>query len=285
MLRHGTTTVEAKSGYGLSLEAELLSLSALASFRDRHPLEIVPTFLGAHDIPDEYRSNRAGYVSLVINEMIPRVAAGGLARFCDVFCEEGVFSPDETRRILEAARASGMKSKLHADEFKSSGAAELAVRLGAVSADHLMAVSDHGVAALASSSTVATLLPGTSYTLGAKVFAPARKLIDAGAVVALATDCNPGSNYCESMAMTISLACVHLRLTPAEALSAATVNGAAAVDLSGARGQIDVGRIADVIVWDAADYREIPYHYGVNLVRQVIKAGKVAADNTQTRPI
>jgi imidazolonepropionase len=206
--------------------------------------------------------------------MIPEVAIKSLAKFCDVFCEKGVYSVEESRKILDVARKHGLGLKLHADELESTGGAQLAVELEAISADHLIAVSDAGVKALSASRTVAALLPGTSYSLGRETYAPGRKLIDAGAIVALATDCNPGSNYSESMPMMISLATLKYKLTAAEAWSAATVNGAAALGLAGERGQIEEGRVADVVVWDAKDYREIPYHYGVSLVRHVVKDGK-----------
>ncbi len=281
MLSLGTTTVEAKSGYGLSTRSELMSLETIRYWNERHPIEIIPTFLGAHEVPDEFRSNREEYIKILIEEMIPEVAKQNLARFCDVFCEEGVFTVEETGRILEAAGKYGLRFKLHADELKSSGGAELAVKLGAVSADHLIAVSKPGIKALSSSNTVATLLPGTSYSLGLGKYAPARDLISKGGIVALATDCNPGSNYSESMAMMVSLGCLHYRMSPAEALSAATVNGAVALGLAGERGQLEEGRHADFVVWDAKDYREIPYHYGVNLVTNVVKSGKLVVSDKE----
>lgn len=281
MMAHGTTTVEAKSGYGLSTGSELMSLEIIKYLNERHPLEIIPTFLGAHEVPDEHRSNRSEYIKILINEMLPQVSEKNLANFCDIFCEKGVFSVDESREILKAAAKYGLGLKLHADELDSSGGAELACELGAISADHLVSVSPEGISALARSNTVATLLPGTTYSLGLKNFAPARELIERGAIVALATDCNPGSNYCESMPMIISLACVSFRLTPAEAICAATVNAAAALGLAGKRGQIRIGGTADLVVWDAKDYREIPYHYGVNLVREVIKSGKVVVERNK----
>lgn len=275
MLGCGTTTVEAKSGYGLSTKSELLSLEIIEYWNKRHPIELIPTFLGAHEVPDEYRSRRAEYVSLVVEEMLPQVAERKLAKFCDVFCDKGVFSLEESRLILEKARKCGLGLKIHADELVATGGAQLAVELGAISADHLIAVSPEGIKALSASRTVAALLPGTSYSLGMEKYAPARKLIDRGGIVALATDCNPGSNYCESMPMVISLACLKFRMSPAEAFSAATVNGAVALGLGADRGQLVEGRLADAVVWDAQDYREIPYHYGVNLVVNVIKAGKL----------
>ncbi|MFQ5606731.1 MAG: imidazolonepropionase [Candidatus Zixiibacteriota bacterium] len=275
MLRNGATTVEAKSGYGLSTESELLSLETVDYWNNRHPIEIIPTFLGAHEIPDEYRQNRDEYIRLLTNEMLPQVSERKLAQFCDVFCEKGVFSIEESRHILNTARKCGLGLKLHADELVSTGGAQLSVELGAISADHLVAVSAEGIKALSASRTVATLLPGTSYSLGMERYAPARRLIDRGGIVALATDCNPGSNYCESVPMIISLACLKYRMSPAEAISAATVNGAVALGMGDKRGQLVDGRQADVVIWDAQDYREIPYHYGVNLVSHVVKAGKL----------
>lgn len=279
MLAHGTTTIEAKSGYGLSAQSEMLSLETIKHWNERHPIDIEATFLGAHEVPDEYRSKREEYIKILINEMIPEVAQRSLAGFCDVFCEKGVFTVAESQEILEAAAKYGLGLKLHADELESTGGAQLAVQLKATSADHLIAVSEAGIKALASSRTVATLLPGTSYSLGLEKYAPARQLIDKGAIVALATDCNPGSNYTESIPMIISLACLKYRMTAAEALTATTVNGAAALGLSGKRGQLDEGLPADIIVWDAHDYREIPYHYGVNLVKRVIKSGKLVVSH------
>ena len=213
-LRHGTTTIEVKSGYGLSTDAELTALEIAGEIDDRG--DVVRTFLGAHEVPDEWRHDRAGYVRLVCDEMLPKVAARGLAKFCDVFCEKHVFTCDETRAICNVAKMLGLGIKLHADELAGTGGAELAVELGAVSADHLMAVSDAGVRALASSETVAVLLPGTSFFLGMKRFAPARKMIDAGCAVALATDCNPGSSYPENPQEVVTIACVRLGLRQSE---------------------------------------------------------------------
>ncbi|MCH7878106.1 MAG: imidazolonepropionase, partial [candidate division Zixibacteria bacterium] len=274
MLGCGTTTVEAKAGYGLSTQSEILSLEIVEYWNKRHPIEIIPTFLGAHEVPDEFLTRRDEYVSLVVEEMLPQVAEKKLARFCDVFCEKGVFTLEQSQLILEKARKVGLGLKIHADEIVATGGAQLAVELGATSADHLIAVSPEGIKALSASRTVAALLPGTSYSLGLEKYAPARKLIDRGGIVALATDCNPGSNYCESMPMVISLACMKFHMSPAEVFSAATVNGAVALGLGNQRGQLVEGRLADAVVWDAQDYREIPYHYGVNLVVNVVKAGK-----------
>ncbi|MBN2566440.1 MAG: imidazolonepropionase [Candidatus Eisenbacteria bacterium] len=276
MLSHGTTTVEVKSGYGLSLEAELKLLRVIARLAEAHAVDVVPTFMGAHEFPDEWRENRDGYVDLIVNEMIPAVAREGLARFCDVFCEKGVFTIEQSRRVLEAARGSGMGLKLHADELHAFGAAELAAELGAVSADHLVCVSDDGIRAMARAGVVAVLLPGTTLSLGKTDFAPARKMIEQGVAVALATDCNPGSSMTESMQIILSLASMMLRMTPEEALVAATVNAAAALSMSGRAGSLTRGRPCDLVLWDVEDYRAIPYHYGVNLARTVVKHGAIA---------
>lgn len=274
-LRHGVTTVEVKSGYGLSTDSELLSLEVAREIAVDD--DVVPTFLGAHEIPDEWRHDRGGYVRLVVEEMLPRVAAAGLARFCDVFCEAHVFTPDETRTISLAAKRLGLGVKLHADELAGTGGAELAVELGAVSADHLMAVSDAGIAALASSDTVAVLLPGTSFFLGMKRFAPARRMIDAGVAIALATDCNPGSSFTENPQQVATIACVGLGLRPVEALAAFTRNAACAVGLGHDRGRIAPGYRADLVVLDVPNHRHVAYHHGVNHVCRVIRNGRVVA--------
>jgi imidazolonepropionase len=278
MLAHGTTTVEAKSGYGLSLEAEIKSLEVIRDLNQVHPIDLIPTFLGAHEIPDEYRNDRDEYIRILIEEMIPAVAKQELAEYCDIFCEEGVFSIDESRLIMQAALDAGLKLRFHADELAATGGADLAAEMGAASADHIVYISDAGIKALAKSGTVAVLLPGTTFSLGGTRYAPARKLIEAGATVALSTDCNPGSSYTESLGIIVSLAVLQLKMTTAEALSAITVNAAAAVDRAGKIGRLVPGLLADLVVWEMNDYRELPYHYGVNLVSKVIKRGKVAVE-------
>jgi imidazolonepropionase len=263
--RHGTTTVEVKSGYGLTVEDELKSLRAIRRLAELLPLRLVPTFLGAHEIPLEARATpegRADYVALIVKEMIPRVVEGGLARFADVFCEPGVFTIEESRTVLSAAREAGLRLKLHADELRPSGGAELAAALGATSADHLAAVSDAGIRALASSATVATLLPGTMLFLGKERHAPARALIDGGAAVALATDFNPGTSPTPNFPLILALAVSQLRLSVSEAVLAATVNGAAALDLAHETGQLAPGFSADLALFDIEDVRELPYWYG-----------------------
>jgi imidazolonepropionase len=264
MLERGTTTVEAKSGYGLAVEDEMKQLEVA---RD---LGCVPTLLGAHEVPRG--RERAEYVREVAEVMVPR--ARGLARFCDVFCEPGVFSVDESRRILQAAKAAGMGVKLHAEEFRASGGAELAAELGATSADHLMAVTDRGIRSLRQAGTIAVLLPGTSAFLGGGKFAPARRLIEEGVAVALGTDCNPGSCTATSLPLIMTLACTQLRMSPAEALSACTANAAHACGEGAEAGTLEAGKRADLVVWRAKDYREIPYWFGANLAATVVRRGK-----------
>jgi imidazolonepropionase len=262
---HGSTTIEVKSGYGLSLESELRTLRVIRRLAESLPIRLVPTFLGAHEIPLEYREvprSREEYIALLVDEMIPAVARDGLARFCDIFCEPGVYTVDEARRILGAARAHGMALKLHADELEHSGAAELAADIGATSADHLAAVSELGIKALAASGTVATLLPGTLLFLGRAKQAPARALLDAGCAIALASDFNPGTSPTVNFPLVLTLGVSQLRLSVAEAFVAATVNGAAALGLAGEIGQLAAGFGADIALFEVRDHREIPYWYG-----------------------
>ncbi|MEE8521070.1 MAG: imidazolonepropionase [Gemmatimonadota bacterium] len=273
MLQHGTTTAEVKSGYGLTLEDELKMLRVIHRIAAEGWIDLIPTFLGAHAIPPEYRGHRSDYVDVLIGEMIPAVAESGLATFCDVFMEPGVFTPDEARRVLEAALRYGLVPKLHADEFESSGGAELAVELGAASADHLGAVSDAGIAALGNATTVATLLPGTLMFLGRRNYAPARRLIDAGARVALATDFNPGSSPAVNMQVVMSLACSQMGMSPGEAFVGATSNGAAALRLAAGRGTLAPGAPADIAAFDVPDFRLVPYLYGTNHCVGVWKRG------------
>jgi imidazolonepropionase len=273
----GVTTVEVKSGYGLSVDDELKSLRAISRVGQDLPLRIVPTFLGAHEIPLEYRDSaarRAEYVDLVSDTMIPAVAKDALARFADVFCETGVYTVTESRAILMAARQAGLLLKLHADELTSSGGAELAASLDATSADHLAAVSDEGVAALAAASTVATLLPGTMLFLGKTARAPARRLIDSGVPVALATDFNPGTSPTMNLSLILTLGVSQLRLSVAESVIAATVNGAAALALAAETGQIAPRFSADLALFDVKDIRELPYWYGDNRCRATWVRGK-----------
>lgn len=274
LLSFGVTTVEVKSGYGLSPSDEMKCLEVIAELNAEGPWELVPTFLGAHAVPPEYRDDRAGYVRLLLDTMLPEVARCRLARFCDVFCETGVFSLEESERILDRARDLGFQLKLHADELTPLGGAELAARVGAVSADHLLCITDKGIDALAASGTVATLLPGTAFFLGMP-FAPARKLIERGVPIALASDCNPGTCPTENLPLVGAMACTQMRMLPAEALSGLTLNAAAALGCSDRVGSIEVGKQADLLICDIPDYRHLFYHFGVNHVRHVIKRGRV----------
>ncbi len=273
LLAHGATTIEVKSGYGLELEAELKQLRVIKHLAAALPVTLIPTFLGAHEVPPEYRSKRAEYVQLVCEEMIPAVARAGLARCCDVFCEPGVFSPAESRLILTVAQRHGLAVKLHADELEGSGGAELAVELGALSADHLAAVSDTGVRALAAAPTVAVLLPATMVFLGKRTQAPARHLIEAGAAVALATDYNPGTSPTMSLPLVMALGVSQLGMRHAEVVTAVTINAAAALGLAADRGQIVPGCVADLVVVGVEDWREVAYWMGADIVSAVWTAG------------
>lgn len=277
LLAHGITTIEAKSGYGLSTESEIKQLEIIRDLNQTHPIDLVPTFLGAHEVPDEYRDKREDYIDLIINEMLPRVVAERLAEFSDIFCEEGVFNVDDSRRIQQAAKDAGLGLKFHADELNSTGGAELAASMNAVSADHLVHISDEGIKAMAESGIAAVLLPGTTFSLAGNKYAPARKMIEAGVVVALSTDCNPGSSHTESLPLMISLAALQMKMTAAEAISAVTINAACAIKRQDRIGRLEVGCLADMVLWEMDDYRELPYHYGVNLAQLVIKRGKVVS--------
>jgi imidazolonepropionase len=262
---YGSTTIEVKSGYGLSLADELKSLKVIARLAEELPVRLIPTWLGAHEIPLEFRTteaNRRDYMHVLLDDMLPSITRRGLAWFADVFCEPGVFTVDETRTILEASRAAGLKIKLHADELEPHGGAELAAEIGATSADHLAAISPAGISALSRSQTVATLLPGTMLFLGRQSQAPARAMLDAGVAVAIATDFNPGTSPTFNFPLILTLAVSQLRMSAAEAIVAATVNGAAALGLAAETGQLAPGFSADLAIWEAADFREIPYWYG-----------------------
>jgi imidazolonepropionase len=272
-LQLGTTTLEIKSGYGLDTQNELKMLRVIARVGRRLGLNVVATFLGAHAVPEEYRRRAEAYVDLVIQEMLPAVAAQGIARYCDVFCEKGVFSVDQSRRLLCAAAAQGLGVKLHADEVNDLGGAGLAAELGAVSADHLLAATDVGLARMARAGVVAVLLPATAYSLR-KPFARGRQMIDAGLAVALATDCNPGSSFIESMPFVVGLAVLHMHLTPAEALTAATLNAAYAVGMAGKVGSLEAGKQADLLLLDGDSPAILAYHAGVAPVARVYKRGE-----------
>jgi imidazolonepropionase len=274
LLRAGVTTVEVKSGYGLSTADEVKCLEVVADLNAEGPLELVPTFLGAHAVPPEFAADRAGYVRLVCDDMLTEVARTRLAEFCDVFCETGVFDLAESERILRRARELGLHLKLHADELTPLGGAELAARMGAVSADHLLCVGDAGIDALAGADTVATLLPGTAFFLGVD-YAPARRLIDSGVPVALATDCNPGTCPTENLPLVGTMACTGMGMLPAEVVTALTLNAAAAISRSDRIGALAVGRQADLVVCAVPDYRQLFYHFGVSHVWRVYKRGRV----------
>ncbi len=273
----GTTTLEAKSGYGLSVKDELKSLRALKRASQRSEVDVVPTFLGAHDFPAEYRDRRDEYVSLICEEMIQAVTAENLAEYCDVFCEKGWFDLEQSRRIFETAADHGLQPRLHADEFEDSGAASLAAELGAASADHLMHVSDEGLAKMKEAGVVATLLPGTTFFLGKSKYAPARKILDSGITVALATDYNPGSSFIQSMPLIMSLACLHLDMTVEEVFTAATFGGASALQRQDTVGSIEVGKQADLVIWDEQELSEIAYRVGESRVQLIIKSGNLVS--------
>lgn len=274
MMRYGTTTVEVKTGYGLEMDSEVKMLEAINELKNEEIMTVVPTFIGAHAIAPEFRGDTAGYVSLICERMIPYAGKKNLAAFCDVFCEEGYFGVEEAVRILEEGKRWGMVPKVHADELTPSGGAELAARVGAVSADHLENVSEHGISALEEAGVVAGLLPGVSFFLN-HGYAPARRIIDAGVPVAIASDFNPGSCMSYSLPLMMTIACTQMRMTPEEAIAAATLNGAAALGLSDTTGSIEVGKRADMVLADIPDYRFIVYHFGVNHIRTTIKNGTI----------
>ncbi len=272
---HGTTTVEAKSGYGLDAANELKTLRLLKILHQEQPLDVVPTFLGAHVVPPEYRRRPHAYVDALVKQWIPSVAIEGLAGFCDVFCDRGAFTVAQARLILTAGRACGLTPRIHAEQFAHTGAARLAVELNAASADHLEKIDRRDIRALAKSDVVATLLPGCCFHLGLRDYAPARALIDAGAILALATDFNPGTSPTPNMQMVLSLACTQMRMTPAEAIAAATINAAYSLRRQDRVGSIEVGKYADLAAFDVAGYREIPYYFGVNHCWLTMKRGEV----------
>jgi imidazolonepropionase len=286
MLAHGATTVEVKTGYGLATDAELRQLEAIVTLDRTHPVRLVPTFLGAHAIPTEYRARADAYVDLVVEEMLPAVAERARALsldrlpFCDVFCEDGAFDLAQTRRILTAARDLGFPLKVHVDEFEALGGTRLAVELGATSADHLVKTAPEDVAALGGAETIGVSLPCTPFGLGHCEYTPARALLDAGAALALASDCNPGTAWNESMPFVIALACRYLRLTPAQALVAATLNAAHALDLGDRVGSLTPGYAADLLILDVPDYRHLGYRFGTNPVAAVIKDGEFLSTST-----
>jgi imidazolonepropionase len=275
---HGTTTVEAKSGYGLDVASELKILGLHKELAAEQPIELVSTFFGAHVVPAEFRSKATGaekYIALLTETLLPEVAEQKLAEFCDVFCDRGAFTRKQSQFILEAGKKLGLAPRLHAEQLTRMGAAQLAVELGAASCDHLEHVNGSDIRALGKSNTAATLLPGCDFHLGLKHYAPARALIEAGAIVSLATDYNPGTSPTLSMPMILSLACTQLRMTPAEAITAATINAAYALRREKYIGSLDVGKQADIAIFEVADYREIPYYFGVNHCWMTVKRGRV----------
>jgi imidazolonepropionase len=273
-LRTGTTTVEAKSGYGLSTEDELKMLRVVRELNARGRLSYVPTFLGAHEVPDEYRGRSGEYVELVVNEMLPRVVREGLAEFCDVFCEERVFTIEESRRVLDSARSLGLGLRVHADQLTRGGGAALAAELNAKTADHLEHTDAEGIASLKRAGVQPVLLPGSVYALGSARYPEARAMIDAGLAVVLATDFNPGSSPTPSMTMILSLASTHMKMTPAEALTAATANAAYSLNRGDETGTLEAGKRADFVAHDCEDYRELSYFFGVEHARAVFKGGR-----------
>ncbi len=278
MLSFGTTTCEAKSGYGLRLEDELKQLRAIRDLNEKQPIDLVPTFMGGHALPKCFADDREAYIRMVCEEMIPAVAEEKLARFCDVFCETGVFTPEESRKILEAGKKHGLLPKIHADEIDPIGGSQLAGEIGAVSAEHLIVCPTEGIEAMAKGGTVACLLPATSLYLGA-TFAPARQMVNTGVPVAMATDFNPGSCPCLNMQLVMNLGCLRYRLTPEEVLTAVTLNGAAAIGMADSVGSVEPGKLGDLVIWDAQDLNYICYRMGSNLARTVIKRGRVFERN------
>jgi imidazolonepropionase len=280
-LRGGTTTIEAKSGYGLSLDAELKILRAIRELAARRTLRYVPTFLGAHEIPDEFRGRTEEYVAVVIREMLPRVASEGLAEYCDVFCEPNVFPPDQARAVLNAARQLGLGLRLHADQFTPDAGALLAAELGAATADHLEATTAAGWNALKAANVQPVLLPASVYNLGSAHYPAARAMISLGLPIALATDFNPGSSPTASMPMVLSLACTHMKMTPAEAISAATINAAYSLGRGAEIGSLEPGKCADFVIHDCHDYRELPYFFGREPAHAVYIAGHCVYPHTK----
>jgi imidazolonepropionase len=279
-LAYGSTTVEVKSGYGLELESELRALRVVKRLQgDPHLPDLVATCLAAHEFPDEWRDDRDGYVRLVCEEILPAVAEEGLAERADVFCEPGVYTVEQSRRVLEAAASLGMRGTVHADELEGSGGAELAAELGADSADHLGRISDAGIDALADSDTVGVLLPGTIFSLGLNEQAPARRMIDAGVALALATDFNPGSNWCESMPLTLAIACTRLHLHPHEALTMATINAAHALRRADHVGSLAVGKSMDVNILRGDSVDSLAHHLGLDPLQKVVRDGRVVVDH------
>ncbi|MFB7138534.1 imidazolonepropionase [Gottfriedia sp. NPDC056225] len=271
-ITHGVTTVESKSGYGMDLETELKQLRVMKKLKDKHAVELVPTFMGAHAVPKEFKGREDEFVDHLINDMLPIIAEEKLAEFNDVFCEKGVFTPEQSEQILEAGKQYDLIPKIHADEIEPYGGAELAAKVGAISAEHLLKASDEGIAAMAKSGTIACLLPATALYLREDA-AKGRKMVDEGVAVAISTDCNPGSSPTTSMPLVMNLACISMRLTPAESLTAATYNAACAINRQDQIGSLEVGKQADIVLWNVKNYQELQYLFGVNHVKSVWKKG------------
>jgi len=278
MITNGTTTAEAKSGRGLTVDSEIKQLRVIKDLNETHPIDLVPTFLGAHYIPKEYEGRKEEYVDLVINEMMPIVAKEHLAEYCDVWCEVGEFDIEDSRRVLEAGKKYGMIPKIHADELVSTGGAELAAEVGAVSAEHLLQISDEGIKAMADKGVIANLLPGTPWYLMMDKYAPVRKMLDAGVPVALATDFNPNTSPTESLQIIMNLASIEMRMTSKEVMTAVTINAAYAVGRGDSIGSLEPGKLADIVLWDAPNVEFLNYHFGVNLAQKVFKRGKLVAE-------
>lgn len=278
MLNHGTTTVESKSGYGLTLESEEKILRVNKILNDSHPIDIVSTFMGAHAIPKEYKENRKAFVRLIKEEMIPFVSREKLAEFVDCFCEEGVFTTEECRDILNVGKEYGLKVKIHADEVESVKGAELAGEIGAITAEHLIAASDEGIKALSDNEVIAVLLPSTAFYLMLGKYARAREMIDNGVTVALATDCNPGTSPTESLQNVMTFACFGMRMFPEEIINAMTINAACAINRENTIGSIEVGKKADIVIFNSKNLNHLVYHFGVNSVEKVIKNGKIVVE-------
>ena len=274
-LSFGVTTIEAKSGYGLSTDDEIKALEVINELNAEQPLDLVPTFLGAHEVPDEYQNDRQAYVDLVCNEMIPLVAERKLAKYCDVFCEEGVFTVEESRKILTTAQRYGLQARIHADELSPFGGAELAAEIGAETADHLVQISDEGIKALAAAGVIPILLPGTTFFLGKDRYAPARKMIEAGCEVAISTDFNPGSSTTQNFQLMWTIGALKLKMLPGELLWASTYIPAKSLGLQDTLGSVEVGKQADLVVLDIPNLNYLPYHYGINHTVMTIKKGEV----------
>ena len=275
MLSFGTTTVEIKSGYGLSIKDEIKILEVIKKLNEEHPIDIVPTFLGAHTFPEEFKNNKEDYVNLIIEEMLPVVKEKNLAKFCDVFCGEGVFNLEQTERILDAAKNLGFKLRIHADQLGYNGGAELATKMGAISASHLEYISDEGINIMKQKNVIAELLPGSVFFMGKTNYAPAKKMINNDIAITLATNYNPGTCAIKSLPIIMTLACIYMRMRAEEVITATTINAACALDLNKDVGSIEINKKSDMVIWGVDNYKQIPYFLGLNLVEKVIKNGNI----------